>query len=113
MKKIKIYRQIKVGGKRYKEAIECEKLNEYLAIYKDKDKATNGVIIDIETGLAVAFGKYKKDVIDTFNFIFSKKYYDYIQTKEYKEEVKKFNELEEYHQEIAFDDTESELDNED
>lgn len=38
MKKIKIYRQIAVQGKRYKEAIECEKLNEYLAIYKIKIK---------------------------------------------------------------------------
>lgn len=113
MKRIKVYRQIKVQGIRYKEAIECEKLNEYLAIYKDKDKVTNGVIIDIKTGLAVAYGKYKKDVIETFNFIFSKRYYEYVQTKEYEEEIKRFNELEEYHQEIAFDDSESELDNED
>lgn len=112
MKKIKIYRQIAVQGKRYKEAIECEKLNEYLAIYKNKDKSTSGVIIDIETGLAVAYGKYKKDVIETFNLISARRYYDYIQTKEYKEEIKKFNKLEEYHPEVAFDDTESELDNE-
>ena len=28
MKKIKVYRQIKVQGIRYKEAIECEKLND-------------------------------------------------------------------------------------
>ena len=113
MKKIKIYRQIKVGGKRYKEAIECEKLNEYLAIYKDKTQAFSGVIIDIKTGLAVTYGKYKKDVIETFNLIFSKIYYEHIQTKKYEEEIKQFNELEEYHPEVAFDGTESELDNED
>lgn len=112
MKKIKLYRQIKVGDKRYKEVIECEKLNDDLAIYKVKDKTFSGVIIDIKTGLAVAYGKYKKDVIETFNSIFSKRYYKYIQTKEYEEEIKHFNELEEYHQEISFDDTERKLDNE-
>ena len=112
MKKIKIYKQINVGGVRYKEAIECERvIDDNLAIYATKSPREN-VIIDIKTGLAVSRGMYKKEAIENFKMFHSRIYYDYIETIAYQKAIEAFNKLEEYHPEITFDDTESELDNE-
>lgn len=45
MKKIKIYKQINVGGVRYKEAVECEKvIDDNLAIYATKSPRENVII---------------------------------------------------------------------
>lgn len=113
MKKIKIYRQIAVQGKRYKEATECEKvIDDNLAIYVNKPQR-DAVIIDIKTGLAVSYGMNKKNAIEKFKMFHSRIYYDYIETIAYQKAIEAFNQLEEYHPEVTFDDTESELDNED
>lgn len=113
MKKIKIYKQINVGGIRYKEAVECEKvIDDNLAIYVIKSPR-EAVIIDIKTGLAVSRGMSKKDAIENFKMFHSRIYYDYIETIAYQKAIEAFDQLEEYHPEVTFDDTESELDNED
>lgn len=56
---------------------------------------------------------YKKDAIENFKMFYSRIYYDYIETIAYQKAIEAFNKLEEYHSEVVFDDTESELDNED
>lgn len=106
MKKIKIYKQIKVKGIKYKQAVEAEKFIHpdftNLAIYKDEKG--HGVIIDIKTGLVIACAKrkstWKKPVIQLFNDICADLYYEYIKTKDYQKEIEEFNELEEYPQEL-------------
>ena len=100
MKKIKIYKQIKVKGIKYKQEIEAENfINPDLAIYKDEKG--NGVIIDIKTGLVIACAKrkntWKKPVIQLFNNLCGDLYYEFIKTEEYQKNIKEFNELEEYH----------------
>lgn len=113
MKKIKIYKQIKVGKNRYKEAVECEKIiDDNLAIYTTKSPR-EAVIIDIKTGLAVSYGMYKKDAIDNFKMYHSKIYYDYIKTIAYQKQIESFNKLEEYHPEVNLDIAESETEYED
>lgn len=113
MKKIKIYRQIKVGGVRYKEVVECEKIiDENLAIYTTKSPRET-VIIDIKTGLAVSHGMYKKDAIDDFKMFHSRIYYDYIETIAYQKQIEAFNKLEEYHPEVNLDIAESDTEYED
>lgn len=113
MKKIKIYKQIRVAGVKYKQAIEAEPvIDSNLAIYKDEETG-GGVILDIKTGLSVAQGKWRKGAIDAFNIFCAKDYYNFIQTNAYEKIINDFNQLEEYHPEVTFDDTESELDNED
>ena len=113
MKKIKIYRQIKVGKVRYKELIEAEPvIDDNLAIYKD-EKTHEGIIIDIKTGLMVIHGRWRKGVIDDFNLFQAKAYYDFIKTNAYQNKIKEFNELEEYHPEVNLDIAESETEYED
>lgn len=113
MKKIKIYRQIKVGKVIYKEAVECEKIiDDNLAIYTTKSPR-EAVIIDIKTGLAVSHGMYKKDAIDNFKMFHSRIYYDYIETIAYQKQIEAFNKLEEYHPEVNLDIAESETEYED
>lgn len=113
MKKIKIYKQIKVGRVRYKEAVECEKIiDDNLAIYTTKSPR-EAVIIDIKTGLAVSRGMYKKDAIENFKMIYSRIYYDYIETIAYQKQIEDFNKLEEYHPEVNLDIAESETEYED
>lgn len=113
MKKIKIYKQISVGGVRYKEAVKCEKvIDDNLAIYTTKSPR-EAVIIDIKTGLAVSHGMNKKDAIEYFKMFHSRRYYNYIETIAYQKAIEAFNQLEEYQPKVAFDDIESELDNED
>lgn len=112
-KKIKIYKQIKVGGVRYKEAVECEKIiDDNLAIYTTKSPR-EAVIIDIRTGLAISRGMYKKDAIENFKMIHSRIYYDYIETIAYQKQIEDFNKLEEYHPEVNLDIAESNTEYED
>lgn len=107
IKENKIYRQIKVGGVRYKEVVECEKIiDDNLAIYTTKSPR-EAVIIDIKSGLAVSHGLYKKNAIENFKMFHSRMYYDYIETIAYQKEIEAFNKLEEYHSEVTFDDPES------
>lgn len=113
MKKIKIYKQIKVGRVRYKEVVECEKIiDDNLAIYTTKSPR-EAVIIDIKTGLAVSHGMYKKDAIDNFKMFHLRIYYDYIETIAYQKKIEAFNKLEEYHPEVNLDIAESETEYED
>lgn len=113
MKKIKIYRQIEVGKVRYKAAIEAEPvIDSNLAIYKD-EKNSEGIIIDIKTGLMVSYGRWRKGAIENFNLFHSKAYYDFIKTTAYENMIKKFSELEEYHPEVNLDIAESESEYED
>lgn len=113
MKKIKIYRQIKVGKVRYKALIEAEPvIDDNLAIYTTKSPR-EAVIIDIKTGLAVSHGMYKKDAIDDFNLFNAKDYYNFIKTIAYQKEIEVFNKLEEYHPEVNLDIAESETEYED
>lgn len=113
MKKIKIYRQINVQKVRYKEAIEAEPvIDDNLAIYKD-EKTSEGIIIDIKTGLMVNRGRWRKGAIDDFNIIHSKAYYNFIKTIAYRNIIEEFNKLEEYHPEVNLDIAESETEYED
>ncbi len=66
MKKIKVYRQIKVQGKMFKELIEGEKVfNDNLLIYTIKSPRT-AIIIDIKTGLSVASASTKVEAMKRF-----------------------------------------------
>ena len=113
MKKIKIYRQIKVGKVRYKALIEAEPvIDDNLAIYKD-EKTHEGIIIDIKTGLMVSHGRWRKGAIDDFNLFNAKDYYNFIKTIAYQNIIKEFNELEEYHPEVNLNIAESETEYED
>ena len=100
--KIKVYKQIKVKGIRYKQAVEAEKFIHPdftdLAIFRDKDGA--GVILDIKTGLVFAMAKWKKQVIRLFNDLCADIYCEHIKTKNYQKEIEEFNKLEEYHPKI-------------
>lgn len=108
MKKIKIYKQIRINGETYKKEIEAEPvIDDNLAIYKDEETG-EGIIIDIKTGLAVSSGKWRKGAIDYFNLINAKEYYKIIKEPYYQDMIKDFNELEEYHQEVNLDIAESE-----
>lgn len=100
--KIKVYKQIKVKGIRYKQAVEAEKFIHPdftdLAIFRDKDGA--GVILDIKTGLVVAVAKWKKQVIRLFNDLCADIHHWHIKTEDYQKEIEKFNKLEEYHPKV-------------
>lgn len=113
MKKIKIYKQIRINGEAYKEAIEAEPvIDDNLAIYKD-EKTGDGIIIDIKTGLVVSYGKWRKGAIDNFNLINAKEYYKVIKEPYYQNMIKDFKELEEYHPEVNLDIAESNAEYED
>lgn len=113
MKKIKIYKQIRVGGVKYKQVIEAEPvIDNNLAIYKD-EKTGKGVIIDIKSGLMVSYGTWRKGAIDNFNLINAKEYYKIIKEPYYQDMIKDFNELEEYHPEVNLDIAENETEYED
>lgn len=113
MKKIKIYKQIRINGETYKKEIEAEPvIDDNLAIYKDEETG-DGIIIDIKTGLVVSYGKWRKGAIDNFNLYHAKAYYDFIETMAYQNKIEEFNELEEYHQEVNLDIAESETEYED
>lgn len=112
MKKIKIYKQIRVNGEAYKKEIEAEPvIDDNLAIYKDD--IFGGIIIDIKTGLMVSYGKWRKGAIDNFNLYHAKTYYNFIETMAYQNKIEEFNELEEYHPEVNLDIAESETEYED
>ena len=113
MKKIKAYRQIKVQGKRFKELVEGEYVfNDNLLMYTIKSPRT-AVIIDIRTGISVAYAHTKVEAMKRF-----KEYEEIYNTivnnkKYYNKMVEEFNELEEYHPEVNLDIAESETEYED
>lgn len=100
MKKIKAYRQISVQGKMFKESVEGEYVfNNNLLMYTSKSPR-EAVIIDIRTGLSVAYARTKVEAMKRFKereqsyntIVNDKKYYNKI--------IKDFNELDEYIAEV-------------
>lgn len=100
MKKIKAYRQINVQGKMFKELIEGEKVfNDNLLMYTNKSPR-EAVIIDIRTGLSVAYAHTKVEVMKIFKereeryntIVNDEKYYNKL--------IKDFNKLDVYVAEV-------------
>lgn len=100
MKKIKAYRQIKVQGKMFKELIEGEYVfNDNLLIYTIKSPRA-AVIIDIRTGLSVAYAHTKVEVMKRFKereqsyntIVNNEKYYNKL--------IENFNKLDVYVAEV-------------
>ena len=100
MKKIKAYRQIKVQGKTFKELVEGEYIfNDNLLIYTIKSPRA-AVIIDIRTGLSIAYAHTKVEAMKRFKereesyntIVNDKKYYNKM--------IEEFNKLYEYIAEV-------------
>lgn len=100
MKKIKAFKQINVQGKMFKESVEGEYVfNNNLLIYTTKSPR-EAVIIDIRTGLSVAYARTKVEVMKRFKereeryntIVNDKKYYNKL--------IEDFNKLDVYVAEV-------------
>lgn len=100
MKKIKAYRQINVQGKMFKESVEGEYVfNNNLLIYTTKSPR-EAVIIDIRTGLSVAYAHTKVEAMKRFKE--REERYNTIvnDDKYYNKLIKDFNKLDVYIAEV-------------